>query len=142
MAKIRKKKASPRKRKTSTTKKKTSPAKSAVSNGKMVEKSQLIKTMAKKAGITQAQAEKALQCFIDAKTVFATDGKIKEVKLVREKTVKLKHEPRPKKVELIKEKVVATKDIVEKIKKVEVIKEVPVEAVSYTHLTLPTNREV
>ena len=90
-----------------------------------IDKRQLIKSITKKAKITEAQALKALQCFIDANTVFVKGGGYKEVKTVRDKVVKVKQAGKIQKVELVREKAIATKDVVEKIKKVEVIREVP-----------------
>jgi len=100
-----------------------------MANSNPIDKRQLIKKITKKAGISEDQAMKALQCFIDVRSVFVKGGGFKEVKTVKEKAVKVTKEGKAKKIELVKEKAVATKETIEKIKTVEVIKEVLVEVI-------------
>ena len=101
----------------------------------MIERSKLIKEVSKKAGISLAKATKAYDTILKQSPVWRSQSTTK-LETINQKAVAVPGKQKIKTVKVAQQKAVVAYKTVEKLKKVEVKKNVP--AVSYTHLTLPT----
>jgi len=107
----------------------------------MIEKQKLIAKVSKQAGISIAKATKAYETILKENPAFRTQA-IKTVTATQQVAVAVPGKTQVKEIKVKKEKAVKSTNTVEKIKKVEIIKEVPVKVIVEKIKTVEVIKEV